>query len=55
MIRREASKLFLSVGSDLGKYESGRGKVAKGRFCIGSEVSNQALIRTKGKSKKMSK
>lgn len=42
MIRREANKLFLSAGSDLGKCESGRGKVTRGRFCIKSQVSNQA-------------
>lgn len=47
MIRREANKLFLSAESDLGKCESGRGKVARGRFCIGSEISNQAWIRIK--------
>lgn len=39
---REANKLFLSPGSDLVQCESGRGKVASGRFCIRSEVSNQA-------------
>lgn len=55
MTRSEANKLFLSAGNDLGKCESGRGKVDRGRFCIQSEVSNQAWNRTKKEAnKKMS-